>query len=336
MNTETGKICIVLPVYNAESFLDKCIHSILRQTYKNWELILVDDGSKDASSKICDFFSEKYENIRTIHQENAGVSAARNRGIQEASGEFIVFVDSDDWVSDNMLELLTSNQKKNDADFTMGNANIVGKNAQVIGCYASENLSLNQDEFWKHFGRLYSETLLNSPWAKLYRTDIIQKNNLQFDLSRSLGEDLLFNLNYYQYCSRFCFFPTPIYYYRSVTPSSLTNRFQPDKTKIEYELLVAVKDYCNKWNCLDENLHYLNTTFFRRTYTQIQQILSSSIPFHEKKVAILNIINQYLPKSFLEEIDIVSFHNKLVVFMIRHQYISLLSAWIFIKNFIKH
>ena len=107
-------ISIVIPVYNAERYINKCIDSVLNQSYTNWELLLINDGSSDDSGKICDSYSMKYDRIRTIHKPNEGVSSARNLGIEQASGDFITFIDSDDWVSSQYIaDFVRCNPQKN-------------------------------------------------------------------------------------------------------------------------------------------------------------------------------------------------------------------------------
>ena len=113
MMTDT-KISIVIPVFNASQYIAETVESVISQTYTNWELILVNDGSLDDSGIICDRLSEKDERIRVFHQENSGVSTARNKGIELAKGEWIVFIDSDDYVDRNMLEVMLSNSKNMD------------------------------------------------------------------------------------------------------------------------------------------------------------------------------------------------------------------------------
>ncbi len=111
------KISVIVPVYNAEEYLKKCIISVVRQTYGNWELILVDDGSSDGSLDIATQAAEKDARIRVIHQKNAGPGAARNRGIKEASGDYVVFLDSDDYIDKNYFQLLVLKARINDVVF---------------------------------------------------------------------------------------------------------------------------------------------------------------------------------------------------------------------------
>lgn len=113
-------VSIIVPVYNIEKYISKCIESVLSQTFKDWELILVDDGSTDNSGKICDEYALKDNRIKAIHKENEGVTATRDRGVKEAQGEFLFFIDGDDYITDNALELFTNKQKENDADLVRG------------------------------------------------------------------------------------------------------------------------------------------------------------------------------------------------------------------------
>ena len=112
-----GCVSVIIPVYNVEKYLKDCINSILNQTYSNWEMILVDDGSVDNSGDICDKFSKNDSRIHVIHQTNKGVSFARNKGIEKANGEYLIFIDSDDWIENNMFEeMITAiNNTKADA-----------------------------------------------------------------------------------------------------------------------------------------------------------------------------------------------------------------------------
>ena len=115
---DEGKISVVVPVYNVEEYLDQCVESLVGQTYKNLEVILVDDGSPDNCPAMCDEWAERDNRIKVIHKENGGVSSARNAALDIASGDYIGFVDSDDWIEPDMYEILIKNAKKYDADIS--------------------------------------------------------------------------------------------------------------------------------------------------------------------------------------------------------------------------
>lgn len=179
---------IIIPVYNAEKYLNTCISSILAQTYTHYELILVDDGSTDQSSEICNRYAAQDKRINVIHQKNGGVSRARNKGIDAAKGEWICFVDSDDEVKPNWLEYYANNA---DADLLIQSIIKVypAGNTEEISV---QNKYLENDERFKIDS---SNNFLNSP-CKCFKTDIIRYNHLRFLEDMHQAEDLLFVLEY--------------------------------------------------------------------------------------------------------------------------------------------
>ena len=128
MENKTDKISVIVPVYNVEDYLDRCINSIVKQTYKNLEIILVDDGSTDSSYKICNEWAKKDERIKVLHNKNEGVSKARNVGIDASTGDFIAFVDSDDYIEETMFEKLLDKQKTNNSDIVFCRVNQINNN----------------------------------------------------------------------------------------------------------------------------------------------------------------------------------------------------------------
>lgn len=331
-----NKVSIIVPVYNTSDYLTRCLDSILSQTYSNWELIIIDDGSKDNSLNICNEYASKNKQITVLSQVNSGVSSARNRGIEVSTGEFITFIDSDDWISPDYLEMLINKQQETNSDIVVGNLSIVDEEINKSIPFPSENLLLTREEFLKLFGKLYSETLISGPCVKLYSSDIIKNHSIQFDPNRNLGEDLIFNLEYLTFCNRLCFFSQVIYFYRSVYNFSLSHKFNLNKTEIQYALYKNVLEFCKKQGCLDvTNQKYINTSFFRQTYIQMQNIILSDLKTKEKKQYILTIIDRFLPNSLLNQIEIVSIHNTLVVFLVRHRFINLLSVLVHFKDKLK-
>lgn len=180
-----GLIGVIVPVYKVERYIAECIESILAQTYTNFRLILVDDGTPDNAGKICDKYEKKDSRITVIHQENAGVTRARARGVEEANDcEFITFVDGDDSLAPNSLEYLLLHIRKYDSDIVISPADK----------YAPQNKELiSADEYLVLLLRDIS--LCNSPWGKLIKRELF--NEKTFDIPRSIiiGEDLLMNLN---------------------------------------------------------------------------------------------------------------------------------------------
>lgn len=187
-------ISIVVPVYNSERWIEKCIESILNQTYMNYELIAVDDGSKDASLKKLTELSVKDSRIRVYHKENSGVSATRNYGMSLARGEWITFVDSDDSLKPLFLEKLLP--MKDNVEMTVCGAEIIQKR-RVTDCFFVQNRCVKDGVY--HIARVYNclrNQVFNGPVRKLFKKSIIVDNNLKFPLDKSYGEDVDFVYSY--------------------------------------------------------------------------------------------------------------------------------------------
>lgn len=183
------KFSIIVPIYNSEKYLDNCIKSILAQTYSNFELLLINDGSTDNSRKICDAYEKQDSRIKVFHIKNQGVSHARNYGLQYANGECICFIDSDDTINKKWLENF---YRAPSADMIIQGCRIIEKSISRKIVLASSYTKGNERfEVLCKIG-----TFLNNPWSKCYSTEIIRKNNLSFPEKCSLNEDLIFVLNF--------------------------------------------------------------------------------------------------------------------------------------------
>ncbi len=209
------KISVIVPIYNAENGLSRCVDSILRQTFMDYELILVDDGSKDTSLQICNEFAKQDSRIRVIHQENAGVSAARNRGLEVSTGEYLMFVDSDDTIDESFFKEALEEIEENNADIyisglameTWLNGNVIKSvdyRAKTSKIYTTktlfEDLEIN-----------YPQICICGPTCKLYKRNLIIDNNIRFKEGLNCGEDTYFNLNVFERKPRI--FMTDKYYY---------------------------------------------------------------------------------------------------------------------------
>lgn len=185
-------VSIVIPIYNVEEFLEKCLNSIKKQSYNNFEAILIDDGSKDKSKTICQKFTEQDDRFKYIYQKNAGVSTARNNGIQNATGEFITFVDGDDYLDKNHIEEMVNGLKKSDLVIS-GRKNIIG-NIVEESFTADSTLTLTQKELVDYI--LKKGLVYSFPWNKMYKMQILKENYIDFDHNLDYGEDLVFNMQY--------------------------------------------------------------------------------------------------------------------------------------------
>ena len=192
------KISVIVPVYNSEKYLQRCIESIISQTFEDFELLLIDDGSTDLSGKICDEYAKKDDRIRVFHKPNGGVSSARNIGLEKFDGEWICFIDSDDKIDKDFLESIIKG--KNNAEFIVTGytqkyedySKIVKYKEQIIYCDSGLSQILNyQTDF--------VFCIFYHPWRKLYKRSIINNNQLRFDENIFYGEDTLFILKYLCY-----------------------------------------------------------------------------------------------------------------------------------------
>lgn len=198
-------ISIIIPVYNSEKTLNRCVNSILNQTFMDWELLLVDDGSTDKSGKICDQYALKDFRIRVFHKKNGGVSSARNTGLDYAIGSWITFVDSDDFIDATFLDTLIRLQS---SDLCISGIQFIN----------NETILLPPEEYIKIENVAELDNLLNklyftAPWGKVYKNEIIQKNNIRFNINLKIGEDTDFVLKYLLYINDVRLISKPLYHF---------------------------------------------------------------------------------------------------------------------------
>ncbi len=192
MMKQNDLISVIVPVYKVEKYLHRCVDSILNQTYRNLEIILVDDGSPDSCPKICDEYAKRDNRIKVIHKNNAGVSAARNTGLEFSQGEFIAFVDSDDCIETNMYELLHKSIVKNRCDIAMSGYNLLYKN-DIKKMMDESILHVNDEKLKSIPDVMFVDNSFGNIWRLLYRRSFIGGHRFSQDFFS--GEDLLFNLN---------------------------------------------------------------------------------------------------------------------------------------------
>lgn len=219
---------IIVPVYNVSRYLKTCLDSILAQSYRDYEVILVDDGSTDGSGELCDRYEEQYEAIQVIHQPNKGLSGARNTGLDHAEGEWIVFVDSDDQVEPGMLELLHNQINRYPADLYSFNARKVNEQGETTGnlLYVVENETVvffcERDRFSFFFERFMQYQTGWEVWSRIYRRNLIEKHMLRFiSTGEVFAEDYLFTFQYLLYAKRLRFLCNICYNYLQRSSSLL-------------------------------------------------------------------------------------------------------------------
>ena len=248
MNAPT--ITVIVPVYKVEPYLRRCVDSILAQTFTDFELILVDDGSPDVCPAICDEYAAQDSRVRVIHKENGGVSSARNAGIDAAKGEYIAFVDSDDIIDKYYIECLYNTIIDTAADMSICSfIRVQGENYQynllndftVLFDKMEDEQKLIMYKLAKYF-------LVYGPFNKLLKTSIVRSNNILFDESDSFGEDLLFVFAYLSKSKSISYVSKALYYYYD-NPGSLLHRFREDRFENSLKINGAVREFFEKHDC---------------------------------------------------------------------------------------
>lgn len=229
------KISIIVPAYKAEQTIDRCVSSLVAQTYSDVEIILINDGSPDDTLTKCLAWAEKDKRVQVINQPHGGVSAARNNGLQHATGDYITFVDADDWVALEIYEKMMSAAISHEgADvvvcsfYFVSGKQIVGKN-HVFGHQCLKNEGERLAFFLiKCLTHTVPEAfLLPSPVNKIYKSSVLKENSIRFDTYLSYAEDNLFNICFLKYAKNIVFIPDHLYYYDLTTVNSLSKCYEP-------------------------------------------------------------------------------------------------------------
>ncbi len=244
------KVSVIVPIYNVEKYLKQCIDSLLNQTLKDIEIVLIDDGTKDNSDKIADEYKSKFDNVKVIHQENGGLGPARNTGIQNATGEYLTFVDGDDWVQPDMYEKLYEVAKKNNCDIVVSGhcdykngVPVVTKIHPLSGKTFSskeEIKKIRKNLFGHYPGDKEVEAFPMSVCMSLYKRDIINKFHLRF--KKILSEDTMFNIAAYNCAKTISFVSYTDYCYRKEEQASITQSLSSNKQIQFKEFLITLRD----------------------------------------------------------------------------------------------
>lgn len=286
-------ISIIIPIYNAEKTIEKCVQSVINQSYCNIEIILINDGSLDKSLYLCEKLASIDKRINIINTENKGVSNARNIGINSARGKYIMFADSDDYVDKKWCETLIQNLYL-ETELVISNIYCVNYDNGEI--YVENNLKYSNYKLSViDFYKVFKWKLLNQPYNKIYSTDIIKKHNIKFNNDLSLGEDLLFNLEYLSYCERITVINSNLYYYIKGKENSLCNKYYKNLYQIQTKLYLKMKkkleedsekfevykqEFYNDYlfsliNCIQNILSNKNKDNIVQKYIQAKEIIKS-------------------------------------------------------------
>lgn len=233
-------VSIIVPIYNAEQYLRRCVDSILNQEYTDYELLLVNDGSTDASGDICEEYGDRDPRVIVIQKENTGVSDSRNRALDRARGKYLQFLDSDDWITPDATRLFVRAAEEYGCDMVISDFyRVVGERLSPKGDIEEEGV-LTREEFAAHMMENPADFYYGVLWNKLYRRDIVEEHKLRMDTDISWCEDFMFNLEYIRHAGSVYSLRVPIYYYVKTKGSlvsqgmSITNTFKMKRNVFEY------------------------------------------------------------------------------------------------------
>lgn len=331
-----NKVSIIVPVYNVEMHLHKCIESIINQTYKNLEILLIDDGSKDNSGKICDQFAKKDSRIKVIHKKNGGLPDARNRGLELATGEYVSFIDSDDWIDPQMIEELLQIATKHNVEVVMSTISSESEFTKKINKFPwPEDRIFNEreikEEFLPHLissidtsGKLI-QTITGSVCKCLYQMKFLKAHNIFFDIKVGSGEDKEFSLRVFTkimalYTTNSCYY----HYNRSVLGGgSTTQRYSPNLyEKVSYRQSKYISTL-KEAGIYDTHYLGLNLTWLETILAVIDNMCYEGNPRNFKKIIenvkyVLEDSNFFELLNYLNEDQLV-YLNKRKVNLIKNR-----------------
>jgi len=233
------EVSIIVPVYNSEKYLSKCINSIRNQKFQDFEILLIDDGSDDNSGKICDLFEKKDKRIKVIHQNNSGVSAARNKGISVARGRFISFIDSDDYIDPDMIGEMVHAMENNNTGMVICGFRCVNEHGDFIRkviIHQKTDVIWSKEQTLKEIFAM-PQTIYGYCCNKMFRKELVSK---EFECGIRIGEDLLFVVNYLKNINLTVYIPKALYNYRKYK-GSVTSGYSSYKYESYLDLLKVLK-----------------------------------------------------------------------------------------------
>lgn len=312
-------ISIIIPVYKAEQWISRCIESIINQSYTNLDIILIDDGSPDKSGLICDEYAQKDQRITVIHQDNSGPSIARNKGLKKAIGDYIQFVDSDDWLNKDACKILVKSMEFENVNQVVCGLNII-KNGKIL---RKPHLPRKKYSIYKNYSDFFELfKIFASPCNKLYKKSFITEF---FDSTISAGEDLIFNLHFLSNTDNILTISECLYNVSLDNENSLNRQFREDRLDIFLENQKKIFAFCNNIYGNNYNRVFLYNKSILGVHAYYRDVCrvknkANSIKIIKKYINNDDVVNAVF-KAKLERIDYRIFNILLRTKKIRMIYI---------------
>ena len=325
-------VTIIVPVYNVEKYIYECVDSLIKQTYKNIEIILIDDGSKDKSGAICDNYAASDARIKVIHKQNEGLGFARNTGLKAAQGKFVTFIDSDDKADADLVENLVNGIYEANGDTCIGGFKRISANG-VIGFEERYDKAVFEGK--NVYNNLFARMLGSAPdkhdairmsvWNVMYSMDIVRRHNVEFPSERVfISEDIIWDSEYYKYAKKAIVIDSTAYNYR-ITPGSLTQKYKPDMLE---KICVLYNEMCNRLSGDNTKITRLQRQFFVNLKACIKQ--ENSSVSHKSKVEIKTAIKEIVNSCVVHTVSgeylrvIHQRKQKMFVWAVRYKCVTLL------------
>lgn len=315
-------ISVVVPVYNAEKNIKQCIESILTQKYRQFELILIDDGSTDRSLEICRQYSERDARIRVYHQNNSGVGAARNAGIRMAKGRYLMFVDSDDYLDPDMLSDGVKHMESGCGLFISGTLMEYYKDITIEKTveYRGKEKEYTTKELLEAFNKEYPLLCIGGPCSKLFVTSILQDTECCFDTEMTVSEDGLFCQEYISRINRVSFSDKCFYHYRRGNDESLWSRYTPMLYEYQRKAYGRMRSLMNKLMCSEDSLARFEGLYFDIMIGCIQnEYRNKNRSIRSETEIVKKVANDEYIEKYIQSGHITNRRRIILASLIRHR-----------------
>lgn len=335
-------VSLIVPVYNGADYLKKGIDSILRQTFSDFEVILVDDGSTDGSGAVCDAYAAADSRVRAVHKENGGAGSARNRGIELAAGEYLMFPDADDWMEPAMLEEMVRRARETDADVVIcGFRNHTSySDAPGAAVRAGTAYFGTKQEVRAYVTSLFPDGVVGYPWNKLYKAERIRENALRFPAMRRY-QDGMFNLAFFEHAGSCALLDRELYHYKVNDMADVFMKFPKNMYQLIEQFTEAYYEKLEQWDCLTSEAENRILAFYGNsvvscldnTYSDRWQMSGK-----ERKAYIRDLRDKPRMRTVfarLEEIGGISRYVRLVLRLLKKNRLLRLRCAVRLKIFLK-
>lgn len=303
-------LTIIIPAYNCAATLGDCLNSVLCQTYSRFRVIVIDDGSADRTLEICSKFAALDSRVTVIHQNNRGVSAARNAGLRECSTPYIMFADSDDILVPALCEKLMNAVKTSDGCQMAASGfkrcfyknGMLKKSCDVLpGTSQAED----KDSCYTRFGRLYENTILTNVYAKVYLSRVIRENHILFQEGLQLAEDVLFNLSYQRFVHKIAFINEPLYQYNQAAGSgSLASQSSEERYRIAAMVYREAGIFCQQHWGRKENSGALQKVFYKDCVNALEKLEWKQRILCARRILKMQVLQDILSEGCCQRPDI--------------------------------